>query len=215
MMYDGPVNVRWFGAKGDGVHDDTASFQAAIDTQAASIYVPAAEFGFGYVINQRGVFIKNYGSTPNPILALTISGDNEIRSTIWAVVPKTTIFTVQSQLVTIESLDFENRGTKDSIGILLEAGTCTISDCYFGDFAGVDRSFIGIFNRVIFTNDGHNIRGCLFQECSKGIESDGEFKNSRINEYCQFYNCDTATKLYSQPGADKDTEGVTIHNCVF
>ncbi len=215
MMYDGPINVRWFGAKGDGVQDDTMSFQAAVDTLAASIYVPSSEYGRGYVINKTGIIIRNNGITPNPSFALTIFGDNKVRSKIWSVVPESTIFTVRSQFVKIESLDFENRGTKDSKGILIEAGTCTISDCYFGDFPGLDRSFIGIYNSVIFTNDDHNIKGCHFQECSIGIESDGEFKNSRINEFCEFYNCDTAIKLYSQPGPDKDTEGVTIHNCAF
>jgi hypothetical protein len=40
-QYDGAVNVKWFGAKGDGVTDDTLSLQAAINTGASAIYVPS------------------------------------------------------------------------------------------------------------------------------------------------------------------------------
>jgi hypothetical protein len=40
-IYDGPVNVRWFGAKGDGTSDDTAAFQAALKVGAGRrVYIP-------------------------------------------------------------------------------------------------------------------------------------------------------------------------------
>jgi|GEM_PF-3027199 len=39
------LNVRWFGAKGDGSTDDTAALQAALDAGAGkSVYVPAGEY---------------------------------------------------------------------------------------------------------------------------------------------------------------------------
>ncbi|MBP1988789.1 glycosyl hydrolase family 28-related protein [Paenibacillus eucommiae] len=37
--FDGLLNVRWFGAKGDGIHDDADAIQKAID-QAQAIFIP-------------------------------------------------------------------------------------------------------------------------------------------------------------------------------
>jgi len=45
--YSGPVNVRWFGAKGDGATDDTAAIQAALNTGLLT-HVPAGS----YIISQ-------------------------------------------------------------------------------------------------------------------------------------------------------------------
>jgi hypothetical protein len=46
--YDGPVNVRWFGAVGDGVTDDTAAIQAALDAVGNAgggcVYFPAGTY---------------------------------------------------------------------------------------------------------------------------------------------------------------------------
>lgn len=38
--YSGAVNVRWFGAKGDGLTVDSANIQSALDTGAGDVYVP-------------------------------------------------------------------------------------------------------------------------------------------------------------------------------
>jgi hypothetical protein len=76
-QYDGAVNVRWFGAKGDGVTDDTSSFSNAI-TEAAdnTILIPEGTYSVtgtltGNFVSYSGVSIT--GGTVNYIT--DISGD--------------------------------------------------------------------------------------------------------------------------------------------
>jgi hypothetical protein len=35
-IFDGPINVRWFGARGNGTTDDTAAIQTAINAVASA-----------------------------------------------------------------------------------------------------------------------------------------------------------------------------------
>ncbi|MCJ8334948.1 MAG: glycoside hydrolase family 55 protein [Epibacterium sp.] len=59
-QYDGTVNVKWFGAAGDGLTDDAAAFQAAIDSDAGTVFVPAGV----YIIKATLTFT---GTPPNMI----------------------------------------------------------------------------------------------------------------------------------------------------
>jgi hypothetical protein len=55
--FNGPLNVKWFGAKGDGVTDDQWSIQAAIDysiytdTTIKQVYIPSGEYVIGKTIH--------------------------------------------------------------------------------------------------------------------------------------------------------------------
>lgn len=45
LQYDGAINVKWFGAKGDGVTDDTTAIQAAIDFgEGKTVFFPEGIF---------------------------------------------------------------------------------------------------------------------------------------------------------------------------
>lgn len=61
----GILNVRHFGARGDGVTDDTAAFQAAVNAAAgvAPLYIPSATYLLG------GTITLAVGSAnPSPVL---------------------------------------------------------------------------------------------------------------------------------------------------
>jgi hypothetical protein len=56
-LYDDALSVKWFGAKGDGVTEDTAAFQAALDAAAGrKLYVPK-QSGSYYLSHQ--LFIRS------------------------------------------------------------------------------------------------------------------------------------------------------------
>lgn len=58
-LYSGQVSAKWFGAKGDGVTNDTTSIQAAIDSEASHVFFPAGTYkvqdaySFGVINNLK------------------------------------------------------------------------------------------------------------------------------------------------------------------
>jgi len=63
-QYDGAVNVKWFGAVGDGVTDDLLAIQKAVDN-FNYIYIPEGRFSVSntILINKSNVTLAGSGST--------------------------------------------------------------------------------------------------------------------------------------------------------
>lgn len=63
--YSGPPNVRWFGAKGDGITNDTPAFQKAIDTfqiggavgNGTTIFIPPGKYLLANLIMKTGTVL--------------------------------------------------------------------------------------------------------------------------------------------------------------
>lgn len=53
-VWEGYVSVKWFGAKGDGVTDDTAPVQKAIDSAIGTVFFPSGSYLLSSAINLTG-----------------------------------------------------------------------------------------------------------------------------------------------------------------
>ena len=140
-----PVNVRAFGAKGDGVTDDTASIAAAI--QAASNGVVLFPHGMVCIVQSQLIIsspvkIVGYGAEIKESAAF--SGSNLIR--------------VAAQNVTIEGLAITGLSTGKT-GVTVTAGSadnltvrnCVVSGCGYGLVGNSN-------NNVLF--EGNHVHSC-------------------------------------------------------
>lgn len=65
-LFSGPLNVRWFGAKGDGIADDTAPINNSITyalghAQSPAVYAPAGNYLVNKVVIKTGLHLYGDG----------------------------------------------------------------------------------------------------------------------------------------------------------
>ena len=118
------ISVTDFGAKGDGVTDDTASFQAAIQAAKLSpyigkgVFVPAGTYCVSGVVLDCGILLHGEGKSCSILRPLT-DGATCLHATV--------------EMAIIEQLEFRSLQGKvsQSTGISIEAPLITVSDCAF------------------------------------------------------------------------------------
>lgn len=178
-MYSGAVNVKWFGATGDGVTSDTTAIQNAItyiETTdfGGAIFLPSGSYNIGSTMEFSGdkpilFFGEGQGSTLINALGIAIAlhlgtgtGD------------KTVDLRVSSMSIV---------GTTSAIGIQIDRlHQILIDRCFISGFttAGVDMN-------MAYNNE---LRDLFIQDCARGIIIDENNEYTLITR-CKVYNCDT------------------------
>jgi hypothetical protein len=131
-IYDGEVNVKWFGATGDGTTDDTAAIQAAIDFVSVldgTLYIPRGTYKFTNLNMTRinHLFDKS----------MTVRGDGPDATILEMTIPATGIGIDMSASNNMRFEGFQIRcGPNSDAGLLLsrftDAQNCNLN--HFTDF---------------------------------------------------------------------------------
>ena len=168
------VNVKWFGAKGDGVTDDTLSIQSAIDT-GFSVFLPPGKYNVkelkGFASGQiiQGISkVESWGgkNTQNITLLNGIgSADNYvIKNNVWGdgILPNA---------ITVKNLSIE--GSKKTNGILV-GNSSTIEG------VKIANCINGLSNIKV-----SNVMNCQINGCTNGVMS---ATDSKITNNFFYYN---------------------------
>lgn len=187
-IFDGPIDVKWFGATGDGSTDDTTAIQAAINT-GNSIYIPPGTYKTTSTLNL--ITVANHGQKITGAGPLALAGTGTNCTIIQPTAAVSTIFRLDGtpfsswvQHVTIEdmTLDMANMTDNSSnYGVLQQqAWGCTYSN-------------------VRCINDGTNKRGFKFEtgaytttvhQCTARIVDLVGASIADAVTTIQFYGCD-------------------------
>lgn len=114
-QFSGVVNVRWFGAVGDGVTDDTAAIQAAINLGAGQVFIPPSSNSTNYIITQLELplGVKLFGISPGGPNNLGTRLYQKPGSNLSLIVPKSTI-PANEWVHWVQISDMYLRGAKDN-----------------------------------------------------------------------------------------------------
>jgi hypothetical protein len=149
------VNVKDFGAIGNGVADDTAAIQAAVNSTSpfGEVFFPEGTYKISSTITLpsssglSGITLRGigWGSVIKPTSAVSIA----IR--------------VLGDVVFISNLQFDGISTSSAAGIQFEGGlnnfAVSVTGCYFSTFA----------NGIILLTDCYNISNNNFTNCNVSI----------------------------------------------
>lgn len=195
MMFDGAVNVKWFGVKGDGT--DESTIVQSIFNLGKNVYFPSTTIGY----NISNISVNHI---------VKIFGDNKYKTKIISTVLGVSIFITKNEFIEYSDLFFVGVGkVAGQIGIEHQFKISTIINCFFYNLK------IGIFNNKDYLTDEQTIKSSRFFNCYNGIYSNGKFINSHISEFTIFHGCDSAIRALDDNSSPKTTEGLSIENCLI
>jgi hypothetical protein len=175
------VSVRDYEAQGDGVTDDSAAFQAAVNSGVACVYVPAPNAGQHYRITTAltipaGVRLVGMGGRPTikavgDFIAVTAGGDG----------------------AGIESLRIDaDKGSKTGSRVAVNLGVhagCVVRDCEIANAKGYGVHMLGA---------GNEVAGCYVRGGdSYGIVADGASAIGNRLNFNQLDNVSTGILVFA------------------
>ena len=174
-QYDGAVNVKWFGAKGDGVTDDTVAIQLAINNANGALIV-----GDGIFINTTVTIDSNISIFGTGTFKRKINYEVDNTS---AGASNTTMFDITAHNIEVkfDGITFDgneqNQAGYEPSGTLIRAynlvGSATsvlkidVSNCIFKNQTRASLSFKG--NVTTAGQELATVTNCWFSEGRKGI----------------------------------------------
>jgi len=202
QLADIALNVKNYGAIGDGVTDDTAAIQAAIDTAAAngygSVYIPEGTFIFTAFTLKSGVTIRGNGVRSTVLRSLLITGPFV---TIEGITGAPLSYMGFEQLIIITP----NIGPGETLLQMSKAYYFQCTDVrFFGGSLrqgkgvhaiGSNVGYYGTFTRVGFSS--FDI-GVMLQDSA----------NAHRFFACDFYNCNIDAEII-------DSNGINFFGCTF
>jgi len=147
-MHAGGVNVRDFGAVGDGVADDTQAIQKALDATSGLVMIPPGRYRVAETLSAKDGQIVGQG-----------------QPTIHASNPDMTVLEVTAHRTTVQGITF--LGGKDQLSIgngNIDQGLFKVIDCWFYKSSGVAVQFREKSNSTFGL-----VEKCLFSECMQAF----------------------------------------------
>jgi len=201
------VSVKDFGAVGDGVADDTAAIQAALDSGARRIYIPTGYYKISTTLTV-------------PATVSLISGDGINASRLWSNTSAGD-YILDTNLASVSLRDFRIYGGDQETSALSAPTTRNgIKATGTGNqFAWENIAIYGFNVGASVGATASTVYMCLFKKlivglCNTGIFVDqGMHQSSWIN--CQFQSCVNYGMNFNPTGADFEIVSNGIYNCTF
>lgn len=189
------VSVKDYGAVGDGVTDDTAAIQAALDSGAKSVYLQSGTYKITSLLMPNLAFFVLFGDGPSSILKLSGASGAGIR---WPA--SSNVYNEQ----TVRNVAFDGSGGNQHCMDTTGAGGITIDGVYITDVP-TGKSGIYVNGASAYVHDARlsNIQIYSNTEGHSGIRfgpycSDALVNNFIMNgnvkvDYCLYYDAGAAT----------------------
>ena len=181
----GPVNVKDFGAKGDGVTDDTVAIQAALDeaqTSKSSIVFPAGIYSVSGLSVSNTIHIEGYGATLK-----AVNGANG------------------APII----MEFDNVNTGSIHGLTFDGNTANVTS--FDTVLKLDNcSDIAIVDTIHQNSRGKSLVGV---SCSRTKIFGCSFKDCGIYNRTSLDNADRRQAIaFTGAGSDNSVDNCTFEN---